>query len=178
LKNAIITALLIVGLAQSANAEMACARNGAVFTANPSPAADPENPYRYQLTMSQLPGSSADAAFAYLWTFQAFDPRTGRKLSEFRMEYSCPNGGALCQFDVPDSTGTVSSDAILLDHQRRPAVPETEAPYLIVVPGFSSANWVFTNSSPEVKSMTFFTTDQIQPDLSADIVWILKSCGK
>jgi hypothetical protein len=60
----------------------------------------------------------------------------------------------------------------------RPAVPETQAPYLIVLPDFSSANWVFTNSSPELKSMTFFTTDHVQPDLSDDIVWILESCGR
>jgi hypothetical protein len=178
LKNPIITAVLIAGLAQTACAQASCARNGAIFAANPSPATNPDNPYRYQLAITQLPDSSADAAYADLWTFQTFDPRSSKKLSEFRMEYSCPNGGALCQIVVPGSTSAVSSDAILLDHRLRPAVPETQAPYLIVLPGFSSANWVFTNSSPELKSMTFFTTDQVQPDLSDDIVWILKSCGR
>lgn len=178
MKNPIITAVLIIGLAQSANAQISCARNGAVFAANPPPAADPDNPYRYRLTITELPDAAADTAYADSWTFQAFDPRTAKKLSEFHMEYSCPNGGALCRIVVPGSPDAVSSDAILLDHRLRPATAETQAPYLIVLPGFASANWVFTNSSPEVKSMTFDTPDQVYPDLSRDIVWILKSCGK
>lgn len=177
MKNLIITAVLILGLAQSANAQISCARDGAIFAANPPPVADPDNPYRYQLTITKLPDSSADAAYADLWTFQAFDPRTAKKLSEFRMEYGCPNGGALCQIVVPAGPGAVSSEAILLDHHLRPAVPEAQAPYLIVLPGFPSANWTFTNSSPEVKSMMFFTPDQVYPNLSANFVWTLKSCG-
>jgi hypothetical protein len=178
LKNSFILAVLFAGFAQTVSAQAACARYGAIFAANPPPAANPDNPYRYQLTISQLPDSSPDSAFADLWTFQALDPKTGEKFSEFHMEFSCPNGGALCRIAVPGSPGAISSDAVLLDHALRPALPENQAPYLIILPGFASANWVFAKSSPEVKSMTFFTSSQVYPDLSSDIVWKLESCGR
>jgi hypothetical protein len=190
--SAIVTGLfltsLILGLPASVRADQQtnvranCPLVGASFVANPPVVpSNVDKALFYRLAVAALPATSPDAAFADLWTFQVFARRNGAKLSELRMEYSCPGGRSLCSIvtsDVPDGAVGLSSQLIKLDRRLRPGVADAEAPYMIVLPGFAIANWTFAQADPVVKDMDFFTPDKVHPDFGDALVWLRQSCGR
>jgi hypothetical protein len=155
-----------------------CGLYGAVYAPSPQPSlSDPDQPALYRLVVRHLPDSAPDAAFADSWVFQMFDPSGIRLLTEFAMEEACPNGGTLCRVDVPGSPTAVSSDIVELTQKFSSAPSPGQAPYVIILSGFASANWVFSQDSPEVKHMRFLTSPPAYPNLSQAVSWVRQSCG-
>jgi hypothetical protein len=158
--------------------DAACALYGAVYEPNPKPEPhDRDLRVLYKLKVQHLLDSSPDAAFADAWIFQMLDAKSAHLMTTFSMEEVCPNGAGLCRLGASGHPAAVSSDVVALTEKFSTAIKTGQAPYAIILPGFASANWTFTQASPDVRNMRFSTSPPAYPDLSEAISWVRVSCG-
>lgn len=153
-----------------------CPMIGATYTAR---SANPSPDLSYRLKIEELPRSAPAAAVATLWRFQTIRRATGKPVSELRMHFSCPNGNGACSVSPPSRPGLgggVYSEVVQLARDFTPTT-YNDTPYAIVLPGFATADWMWTSEGTASPDLTLAPGVFEGPDLSGQQVWLLTGCG-
>ena len=107
------------------------------------------------------------------------DQRTGTKLSELRMHYTCVNGRGPCSVSPPGRPGVDDGYFSEVVHFNKDFTLATgdQAPYALILPGFGQDNWTFSASDMQRPDLTLFTAAKVTPDMQDRQVWLLSACG-
>lgn len=152
-----------------------CPSLGATYVSRAAPGMDE---VFYRLKIESLPKTDDAYWIATRWRIETL-AKNGRKLSELRMQYSCPNGRGPCSVYLPGrctQDDGYTSEVIKLRRDFTLARGD-RAGYALLTPGFAQSFWLFPNDGPATQNLTFFTPEEVRPNLQDHQVWLLVSCG-